>query len=277
MNAFAIHITALTLSLLAATAAAQEPETPPRHTPGEIFRLTFPELPPTFFQMYGHDDGPPGVLVRLPDDYDPKKPSPLCVYLDGGNGGYGSNIGVPNRIGGTDRCITANFPLWKRALPDPDVPWSIGVDFADYFVISKAYATILERLHAELPNIDPETSIIGGHSNGAKTLAVLLSLMDENILSTFQGFFFIDGGFEWASIGETEVLGKKDILFLIGGGEENPEWWREGQVSRIRYYDQVARRLGMKRWRFVITPGVGHAFVPEYFEILREWAREVGK
>ena len=78
------------------------------------------------------------------------------------------------------------------------------VGFDDYPTISAAYKTIIERLHVEIPNIDTDRSIIGGHSNGAKTVNVLLSSMDETTLATFNGLLFVDGGTEWSSLSATQ-------------------------------------------------------------------------
>ena len=223
------------------------------------------------------NEGQVTILVRLPDEYDTAGRFPLFVYLGGGHGGPGMDIGMPNRLGGTHRSITANFPLFKREPPDPEVFRTIGVDTADYPVIAEAYRVILNRLRQVIPNIDPTTSILGGHSNGAKTTAALLSMLDENILHSFQGFFFVDGGFQWTSVGDTEVLGKKHLLFLVGEGNDQPEWWREQMVGRVRFFEECAQRFDVERWRFHFAEGVGHEFAPEYFPIIQEWAEQVEK
>ncbi len=49
----------------------------------------------------------------------------------------------------------------------------------DLAVVSAAYRAMLEKLAAEVPNIDWDRSVIGGHSNGAHTLSVLLAGRDR--------------------------------------------------------------------------------------------------
>lgn len=262
--------------LLQLPAQAQEDANDLIPEPGKFLRINFPDLPPTLLAMTTGNDIPTAVSVRLPNDYNADGTFPLYVFLEGGNGGAGSAIGVPMQISsGGNGVIVASFPLFKENY-DTDQRWPFVVGVEDLQTVSSAYETILDRLREIIPNIDPNRSIIGGHSNGAKTLGVLLSGLDENILDSFGGFFFIDGGLNWSSINRPNTLGDHHIFFLVGGGRENPTRWRKHSINRIEYFRESAAELGMTRWRFETFDGVGHEFAQEYYEELRTWAKEVG-
>ncbi len=174
--------------------------------PGQTLRLEFPELPPTMQTLWDPSAGKAAVSVRLPDDYTREESFPLFVHLEGGYGGSGGNLGVPLRVTQDKGYVAANFPLFKRLPPDPDLSWTMAIGADDAEKIGQAYRTILARLNAEIPNLDAKRSILGGHSNGAHTIAALLSVLDETTLASFGGFYFVDGGLDWSSFKRTEVV-----------------------------------------------------------------------
>lgn len=245
--------------------------------PGQVLRLEFPELPPTYQAMHAPSAEPTAISVRLPDDYEPGRAFPLFVFLECGYGGSGGNLGVPLRVAGPKGYVAANFPLFRKALEDPGDASGISIGFDDFETIRNAHTAFLERLRATIPNLDPTRSVLGGHSNGAKTIAILLSALDEDTLASFRGFFLIDGGFEWTSYGRTKRLENHHILYLVGGGAADPPWWREHVVARVKYFRLCAERYGMTRWSFRIMEGRGHEFPPAYHPILREWLAGVGE
>ena len=55
---------------------------------------------------------------------------------------------------------------------------------------------MLEKFAAEVPDIDPKRSVIGGHSNDAHTLSVLLAGRDEFISKHFHAFWLHESGFQ---------------------------------------------------------------------------------
>jgi len=261
----------LLLLALAGSAAAQA-----ALEPGRTLRLEFPDLPPTLRSMWNHREEAPAVTVRLPDDYSTDARFPLFVHLEGGHGGDGANLRVPMQVTRGKGYVTANFPLFKRLQPDPDVSWTIVIAPDDAAKISAAYRAILERLNAEIPNLDPARSILGGHSNGAHAIGALLSVLDPTVLSAFAGFYFVDGGLDWSTYKRTEVLGGHSLLFLVGGGHPGPpERWREDWKHRLAALRSSAEAMGMKRWRFIVVDGVGHELSPKHLPILRDWAQSV--
>ncbi len=248
-------------------------------SPGRTLRLEFPELPPTFQAMWDSTDAKPAVSVRLPDDYTAEGAFPLFVHLEGGHGGNGANLGVPLQVTQGKGYVAANFPLFKRLKPDPARSWTIAVGADDAGKIGPAYRTILERLNTLIPNLDPGRSILGGHSNGAHTVAALLSVLDETTLASYGGFYFVDGGLDWSSFKRTEVLGGHSIFFLVGGRdlEGEDDWWRGHLRERAAFLRRGAQWTKMTRWRFEVFDGVGHEFAREYFPKLREWAAAVDR
>src|SRR5262245_26238619 len=137
----------------------------PTLAPGEVIRLIFPDLPPTLFAMRrGQIKPEPAVTIRLPDNYAPDKRFPLLVWLDINDGGVGAEIGQPMRIVGRSDYIVANFPLFRRSF-DPSAGWGITVGVDDAPLMTAAYTTIMDRIRATIPNIDPSASIIGGFPN----------------------------------------------------------------------------------------------------------------
>src|SRR5437016_5670354 len=63
-------------------------------TPGQVIRFTFPELPRTLRAMNTPGaSGPTSISVRLPDNYSKDRAFPLFVFLHGGQGSIGSEVG----------------------------------------------------------------------------------------------------------------------------------------------------------------------------------------
>ncbi|MFM9995770.1 MAG: hypothetical protein ACKVU4_08220 [Phycisphaerales bacterium] len=247
---------------------------PPQLEPGQVLRLTFPDLPPTLLAMSQGKEVEAAVTVRLPDNYTRDGSFPLFVFLNGGDGGEGGNIGVPMQLSEGRDCIIATFPLFKRGY-DAAEPWGISVGFDDYPIVSAAYAAVMDRLRATIPNIDAGRSIIGGHSNGAHTIAVLLSALDDGFLGSFKGFFMIDGGFDWSSYGRSIPLKDHRMLYLVGGGTEHSPWWRRDVVQRARFFERCVQDLGMDYVKVFVADGVDHQFSRSYHPVIKEWAAGV--
>ncbi len=87
--------------------------------------------------------------------------------------------------------VAMQVPLFKKSQP---VGATRPVTAEDFPILSTAYRAMLARLLVEVPNVDLERSVIGGHSNGAHTLAVLLAGKDEFITHHFRAFWLHEGG-----------------------------------------------------------------------------------
>ena len=248
----------------------------PDLTAGQGFRIPLPELPPTLFASQINPEIQTGIDVQLPGNYTREATYPLFVWLDGGLGGNGENTAFPRQLIGDEDYIVASFPLFRKPGYDRSSYLDgiiVGMD--DYETISQHYQTILSKLNETIPNIDGSRSIIGGHSNGARTVNVLLSAMDEKALTSFRGFFLVDGGFTWSSYCRTSELKDHHILFVVGGGGEDSTSGRKSIVARMQGLQDFAKDRQMHHWRFEIVPGVEHEFAPEYHPIIRDWARAI--
>jgi hypothetical protein len=241
--------------------------------PGQVIQLKFPELPPTLRTMHkSGSPGPTSVSIRLPDNYTKDRSFPLCIFLHGGQGGLGSEVNLPMDIVGKTDYIVATFPLFKKEI-SPDEQWGgIGIDFLDLPVLSSTYKAILDRIRETVPNLDPNASILGGYSNGANALGVLLSALDPTLLKSFKRFFFIDSGTDWTGYQRYKSLGEHDLLFVVGGGADASEWWRPATLSRVAYFKEIAQRYHVSRWKFVVVDGATHGDLPQYFAEVKRWA-----
>ena len=241
--------------------------------PGQVIQLTFPELPPTLRARNAPGaSGPTSISVRLPDNYSKDRSFPLFVFLHGGQGSTGSEVDLPLSIVGKNDYVLATFPLFKKEI-DPEEQWGgVGIDFLDYPALSGAYKAFLDRIREKIPNLDARTSVLGGYSNGANALALLLSALDPTTLKSFQRYFFIDAGLDWTGYARYKSLGNHDILFVVGGGTATPEWWRPALLSRVAYYKEVAQRYGASRWKFLVVDGADHADPARYFPYVKRWA-----
>ena len=108
------------------------------------------------------------------------------LYVPGFHGKPGGNIQNAIDIGGTEGCIAASLPLFKKSI-DPDEPGKgFLISFEDYERLSESYRIMLSKLYELVPNIDFEQSAAVGYSNGAIALAVLVACHDEFILQHFK-------------------------------------------------------------------------------------------
>jgi hypothetical protein len=263
---------ALLASVLFLLGTPAPAEAAPDLAPGKVLRLTFPELPPTLRAVNDPEaKAPTAISVRLPDNYTRDRAFPLFVFLHGGQGSTGSEVDLPMAIVGKSDYVVATFPLFKHEI-DREEQWGgIGIDFKDLPAISSAFKAFLDRIRETVPNVDPQTSVLGGYSNGANTLALLLSALDPTTLKSFRRFYLLDAGVDWTGYARYKTLGAYDILFVVGGGTAAPEWFRPHLLSRVAYYKEIAQRYGASRWKFVTVEGADHSEPAKFFPYVRRW------
>jgi hypothetical protein len=254
--------------------AAQAARADTELKPGQVIQLKFPDLPRSLRAVKDPAAaGPTAISIRLPDNYSKDRSFPLFVFMHGGQGSTGSEVDLPASIVGKSDYVLATFPLFKK---NPELSeescGGIAVDYADYPTISAAFKTLVDRVRETVPNLDPKASILGGYSNGANTLAVLLSALDPNTLKSFGRFYFLDAGIDWSGYARNKSLGDKDILFVVGGGSATPEWWRPFLLSRVGYYKEIANQLHLSRWKFITVEGAGHEDPGKFFPFVQRWA-----
>lgn len=251
-----------------------DPAGKPELRPGQVLHFTFPELPETLTKKTPH------VSLRLPDNYAPDRSFPLFIFLPGGAGGNGAVDQRQIEIAGTNDWVLGSFPLFGA---DGE---GIFVGFDCYPKIKAAYEAFLQRIEETVPNVDRERSVIGGSSNGAHTLAALLSAMDATTLRHFKGFFFIDGGEDLTLASLSRFAGQWGagkrhgyrFLFIYGGGDPAQNvWWRPHTIRRAESFKAHAAQWKLEDCEVVLYPGKEHGFHAEYHPIIAKWMGKVSK
>lgn len=234
--------------------------------PRQVLTFEFPQLPKT---LAGET---PRMTLRLPDNYSSSQAYPLLIFLSGGEGGNGNNIDKPKDIIGANDYIIGNFPLFGQTNAAEPFDGTL-VGFDNYPAITKAFTTFMTQINQTIPNINTDKNVIGGFSNGAHTLAVMLSALDANFLENFKYVFFIEGGedLSWAGLARTSKLKNHHFLLIYGGGKRfRTEWWRKHTLNRAKSYREFAVKWNVDLQVEVIK-GFNHDFPKEYYPIICRW------
>ena len=244
-------------------------------TAGARLEFDFPELPETLFAMCQSDNKPVARLQAcLPANYTSDKCYPLFVYLHGGAGAQGGEweADYVRKLTGDTDFIGVTLPLFKRAIDAQEVHGGIYIGaFDDYPLIAECYRVMLTTLFAAVPNIAHGQGTLGGFSNGAHTIALLLSAVDPFILEHFNNFYLLDGGIIITSLHKAP-LKQKNYLYMVGGSRL--EKWRRLMLRMLEAGRQEAKASGLNM-RLVKMPGVEHDFPDSYIETLRGWVRRM--
>jgi predicted esterase len=237
----------------------------------KIIQIELPELGQTLATRNRGEDKPVLVTAALPKDYCADQTYPLLVFLNGGDGGQGSDVKTPQKIAGGGAYICVNMPLFKNAIDQSESKGGIMISMKDYTILSSTFRAMLEALDRHIPNIRREGSVLGGFSNGAHATGVLLAHADECILSRFDHFYFIDGGFGplAANCMQMKALASKRFLLLHGDALE-----KDGASRSFSDLAVVLEKSGRRSGRDVITlpmRGYGHQNPTEYLEIIGRW------
>jgi hypothetical protein len=240
--------------------------------PGKMTEFLFPEagLTPTLYTMITGTAATPCLTVRLPDDYDPAaKTYPLLVYVPGWHGGPKGNIGNAQEIAGSKGWIVATLPLFKKAIDQSEPAGGLIVSLVDSATISKAYQVMLGRLFERVPNIDRSRSAMVGFSNGALTIAVLVSNNDEFILTHFKNFCLVDHGM--FHLMDLHKKGARDSRFLILVGDKN-DFGRDLKIRGGQLLQDEMKALGVNL-TCRIMKDTGHEFQSRHMTMVGSWLR----
>jgi predicted esterase len=254
--------------LVVAPLNAQENAAP---QPGSDVEISFADagLPPTLYSMVNGTSVAPCLTFRLPADYSPTNTYPLVVYVPGNDGNPKGNIDNAKMIAGTRGWIAASLPLFKKSVDRSEVSGGVLVGFEDYPVISKAYAAMLDRLFARIPNIDRDKSALVGFSNGGITIAVLLSNHDEFIFSHFRNFCMVDQGmFHLTDLHKSK---SRNCRFLILVGDQE-DFGRDAKIRQSRLLEEEWKLLNVNLSSRIMKD-TGHQFDRPQMEIVSEWLR----
>ncbi len=177
----AVFLAAAVLSWRGLQAAQTAPDA--RVKPGAIIEVPFPDLPETLARQ------PSKMLISIPQDYDPKKKAPLCLWLNGSEG----SPGIDRRGPGDKRFVVVSFPLYKIGVPRDKGGAEHALDQADATKIWPIYKVMLAELEKMVPNIHPELRYAAGYSNGAHCISILINHTKE-FTDYFRDFDLLEGG-----------------------------------------------------------------------------------
>jgi len=252
----------LVVLLVGASVFAVEP------VPGEVVKISFPDLSPSLFTMFTGTAVAPTMAYRLPDNYDPAQRYPLLVYVPGYHGGPDGNIENARIIAGNEDWVIASLPLFKNSLDRDEIGRGILVGFDDYSALSKAYATMLGKLFELVPNVDSEQSAMVGFSNGALTVAVLVSNHDEFVLTHFKNFCLVDHGMFHLTDLHKKLA--RDCRYLILSGDKQSDPGRELKIRGGQLLQESWQMLGIDI-TFHVMKDTGHEFHEPHMALVGRW------
>jgi predicted esterase len=129
---------------------------------------------------------------------------------------------------------------------------------------------MLGKLFELVPNIECDRSAMVGFSNGAITLAVLLSSHDEFILNHFKNFCMIDHGM--FHLTDLHKKGSRDCRYLVLVGDKQ-DFGRELKIQRSKLLQDEMKLLGVNL-SCEIMKDTGHEFHEKQMTIVSEWLRK---
>lgn len=235
--------------------------------------ITFPDesFPPILYEQMTGYDAMPTLTYHLPDNYDLTTKYPLLVYIPGFDGGLKGNIRNAQTIADSNSWVVATVPLFKKTIDKSEPVGGIIVSMEDYPVISKCYRIMFERLFEEVPNIEYDKSTMVGFSNGAITLAVLLSMHDEFILDHFKKFCLVDHGM--FHLTDLYKQGSRDSRYLILVGDKQ-DLGRDLKIQQSKLLQDEMELLGVNL-TCEIMKDTGHEFNEEQMLLVREWIQKM--
>ena len=266
-------ITTLLLAPLATLYAADAPEPAPDLKPGTRMILKFPELPQTLYAMQSGQEATTQAYLALPENYSPERKFPLFVFLYGGHGGPGAGPGRGQQIMENKDCIFVNLPLFKKKF-DPDGPFKglLITTEQDGETICQAYAVMLKRIYATIPNIDTAHNIIGGMSNGAHSIVAMFERGDAYLMGTFQNLILVEGG--CYSIKTFDSYRGKGILYLYGDYVGQDDWlgkkMREDLPKAVKKFTDAATTNQLNVTGLVMKD-TGHDMPTKFNTDVKSW------
>jgi predicted peptidase len=250
-------LTALLVLMMAASSIrAAEPSTKP--VPGSTLTVQFPEMPPTFYALHEKKNTKAQMTIFLPTNYDPGKKLPLLIFLNGGDGGAGGDLGVARSLCQGKDFVCVSMPLFKAS--DPHRPGGYIMNAEDGRYMRPFFKTMLAKLDELVPNIDPVHRVLGGFSNGAHASAGLLHESDSEIARRFCAFLFVEGG---GRLQHYDLLKGKPFLMVSSNAKSQP---------RAQQICEAAKAAGAKAPLVVEDVGK-HDFPRSAYPAVRQWLR----
>jgi polyhydroxybutyrate depolymerase len=242
----------------------QAAESAPKLAPGSTFSVAFPDMPPTFYALSQKKEAKARMTIFLPSNYDTRKKLPLLIFLNGGDGGTGNELGVARSLCEGRDFICVSVPLFKAAAvktADSNAANNgfimRGVDAAYMWPFFK---TMLTKLEEVVPNIDPAQRILGGFSNGAHATAGLLDESNGEIAQRFSAFIFVEGG---GRLQHYDMLKGRPFLMVSSSAKSRP---------RAQQICDAAKAAGAQATLIVEDVGK-HDFPTSAYPAVRNWLR----
>ncbi len=220
-------------------------------------------MPPTFYAVEQKKDVKAQMTVFLPSNYEPGGRFPLLIFLNGGDGGVGNELGVARSLSQGKDFVCVSMPLFKAAAYKPGQT-NAGIGYVmvaeDGRRMWPFFKTMLAKVEELVPNIDPGHRILGGFSNGAHATAALLDESDGEIARRFSAFMFVEGG---GKLKHYELLKGKPFLMVSSNSKSFP------RAQQIR---DAAKAAGAKG-TMVFEDVSKHDFPVAAYPAVREWLR----
>lgn len=257
---------ALTLVFLSLASLVLGAEAPPKPAPGSSITIAFPEMPLTFYDLLQKKQDKAQMTIFLPFNYEPGRKFPLLIFLNGWDGGPGGNPGVARSLCEGRDFVCVSVPLFKAPgfeAKAPNVPGpGFIMDAADGKYMWPFFKTMLEKLEATVPNIDPKRRVLGGFSNGAHATAALIDGSDGEITQRFRAFLLVEGG---GRLEHYERLKDKPLLMVSSNSKSKP---------RAQEICDSAKAAGAKAKLLVEDVGK-HDFPVSAYPAVGQWLRSV--
>ncbi len=190
----------------------------PRIVPGQTFDLIFPDIGAS------RSSNPTRIQIRIPENYDSDKLSPIALYLGGGEGN--DKCDPLNQFVDRNEWILVAFP-YPSSAPRPLDAYRDGK--SDDLISFQE--PMLERLQAILPNTDPERRVVIGSSNGAHMIGIASCDGWKEFVDYFSGFVLHEGG--GSKSRDFSALRRKKVILLMGAKSEGFEF-AEGIEDRLK-------------------------------------------
>ncbi|GEP42678.1 hypothetical protein [Brevifollis gellanilyticus] len=261
MNLHPLFCYAVITLALAGSGTTHAAERTPPLVPGKTFIIKFPDMPPTFAEMYDPKGIQPMMSVFLPQNYDPQRQHPLLIFLGGGSGTRGYDPTMARKITEETDFVCVDLPLFKEKLDPPaagNATSRLIIQANDGKLMWSLYKTMFARLEAAVPNIDPAHRVMGGSSNGAHATAALIDQSEGEIARRFSAFFFVEGG---GRLQHYELLKGKAFLMLYGSAQSG---------KRAAEIHEAATAAGAQATLHEMK-GVGHGFPESQYPAVRKW------
>lgn len=244
--------------------ALQPAQTVARPAPGSTLTVQFPEMPPTFYDVYEQKDVKAQMTVFLPRNYDLTRKHPLFVFLNGGDGGIGANPGVARAVTEEQDFVCVSVPLFKAvdykvARANTGGPGFIVTD-PDGRRMWPLFRTMLAKLDELVPNLDRTHRVLGGFSNGAHATSALIDESDGEVARQFSAFLCVEGG---GKLSRYDLLKGKPFLMVSSNAKSEP---------RAKQICDAAAAAGAQA--SLIVEDVGkHDFPVSAYPKVRAWLR----